>query len=88
MNGQGYGLKNGDTLKASIIGNVITVYVNGVKKAEAVDNTFKTGNPGIGEFLACPKGQGVGTNIDFGFASYTARGIEESTPKRGKKDRH
>ncbi len=31
MHGTGYGLKNGDTLKASIIGNVITVSINGVK---------------------------------------------------------
>jgi len=80
-NGKEFGLKNGDTLKASIIGNVITVYVNGVKKAEATDNTFKTGNPGIGEFLACSNGQGFGTNADFGFASFTARAIRES-PRR------
>jgi hypothetical protein len=77
--GKGYGLKNGDTLKASIIGNVITVSINGVQKAEAIDNTFKTGNPGIGEYLACVHGQGVGTNTDFGFASFTARGTGEST---------
>jgi hypothetical protein len=81
MHGAGYGLKNGDTLKASIIGNVITVSINGVKKAQVTDNTFKTGNPGIGEFLACVNGQGAGTNTDFGFTGLTARGIGES--KRG-----
>ncbi len=74
-NGKDYGLKNGDTLKASIVGNVISVFINGVKKAEATDNTFKTGNPGIGEFLACPNGQGRGTNPDFGFAGFTARAL-------------
>ena len=73
--GKGFGLKNGDTVKASIVGNVITVHVNGVEKARATDDTFKTGNPGIGEFLACPGGQGVGSNADFGFASFTARGL-------------
>jgi len=82
-NGRGFGLKNGDTLKASIIGNVITVSVNGVEKARVTDETFKTGNPGVGEFLACPKGQGVGTNADFGFASFTAKAIGTSTGASG-----
>jgi hypothetical protein len=36
--GADYGLKNGDILKASAIGSVITVYVNGVQKAQAVDD--------------------------------------------------
>lgn len=75
--GAGFGLKNGDTLKASIVGNAITVSINGVRKAQVTDDTFKTGNPGIGEFLACDGGQGIGTNADFGFASFTARGIGE-----------
>lgn len=74
-NGKDSGLKNGDTLKASVIGDVITVFINGVEKARATDDTFKTGNPGIGEFLACVNGQGVGTNADFGFASFTARAL-------------
>jgi hypothetical protein len=81
--GKGFGLKNGDTLKASVIGNLITVYINGVEKAQAIDNTFKTGNPGIGEFLACVNGQGIGTNADFGLASFTARGMGESTRGAG-----
>jgi len=75
MRGTDYGLKHGDILKASIIGNVITVYINGVEKARAMDNTHKTGNPGIGHFLACKGGQGIGSNADFGFSSFTARGI-------------
>ena len=79
MHGPEYGLKNGDILKASIIGNVITVYINGVKKARAVDDTFKSGNPGIGEFLACDNGRGVGTNADFGFRRLTAKAIERSS---------
>ena len=73
--GTNYGLKNGDILKASIIGNVITVSVNGVEKARVTDDTHKTGNPGVGEYLACESGRGVGSNADFGFASFTARGI-------------
>jgi hypothetical protein len=73
--GKGFGLKNGDTLKASVNGNVITVSINGVEKVRAIDDTFKTGNPGIGEYLECNNGQGIGTNADFGFASFTARAI-------------
>ncbi|MGA2033165.1 MAG: hypothetical protein ABSG68_12975 [Thermoguttaceae bacterium] len=75
MNGADCGLRNGDTLKASIVGNVITVYINGVEKARVTDDTFKTGNPGIGMFLACNGRQGIGTNTDFGLASFSARGI-------------
>ncbi|MEK7677579.1 MAG: hypothetical protein AAB676_17255 [Verrucomicrobiota bacterium] len=41
----------GDILKASIVGNVITVSINGVEKARVTDDTYKTGNPGIGLFL-------------------------------------
>jgi acetyl esterase/lipase len=73
--GPDYGLKNGDTLKASIVGNVITVYINGVEKAQAKDDTYKTGNPGIGVFLQCRDGRGMASNTDFGFTSFTARGI-------------
>ncbi len=73
--GTNCGLNNGDILKASIVGNVITVCINGVEKARCTDDTFKTGNPGIGEFLACQSGKGVGSNSDFGFASFTARGL-------------
>lgn len=73
--GANYGLKNGDTLKASIIGNVITVYINGVEKAQVKDDTHKTGNPGIGAFLSCDNGRGIGSSTDFGFTSFTARGL-------------
>ncbi|MGO8679262.1 MAG: hypothetical protein ACLQVX_25760 [Limisphaerales bacterium] len=51
---------------------------NGVEKARVKDDTFKTGNPGIGEFLACEAGRGVGSNSDFGFSAFTARGLGES----------
>jgi len=73
--GVNYGLKDGDILKASIVGNVITVFINGVEKAQVKDGTHKTGNPGIGAFLSCDGGRGVGSNRDFGFKSFTARAI-------------
>ncbi len=80
--GTNYGLNNGDILKASIVGNGIIVYVNGVEKARVTDDTFKTGNPGIGEFLGCERGQGVGSNSDFGFVSFTARSIGETDARK------
>jgi hypothetical protein len=76
MKGPEYGLKDGDVLKARVVGNVITLYVNGVEKARAVDDTHTSGNPGIGMFLECPKGNGKGTNADYGFKNFTARAIE------------
>ncbi len=81
--GPEYGLKSGDILKASIVGNVISVYINGVKKAQAVDDSFKSGNPGIGEFITCQNGGGLGTNADFGFARFIAKAIEKSPAAAG-----
>jgi hypothetical protein len=75
LHGADYGLKNGDMLKASVIGNIITIYVNGIKKAQAADDTYQTGNPGIGLFIQCNGSQGMGTNRDFGFTEFSAKGI-------------
>jgi hypothetical protein len=75
LHGEEYGLQNGDIMHASVTGSTITVSVNGVIKAQAVDDHFSTGNPGIGFFLYCPEDQGVGTNRDFGFKCFSARGI-------------
>ena len=81
--GANYGLKDGDTLKASIVGNVITVYINGVEKARVKDDTYKTGNPGIGVFLQCDGRHGAGSNKDYGFKSFTARAIEDADQQQG-----
>lgn len=84
--GADYGLQHGDVLRASIVGNLITVYVNGIEKARVTDDTFKTGNPGIGEFLACQNGRGLGSNSNFGFSSFAARAIggTNASPSQGK----
>ena len=81
--GTNYGLKDGDILKASIVSNVITVCINGVEKARVTDNTFASGDPGIGEFLACEGARGVGSNPDFGFSSFTARAIGGTNANAG-----
>ena len=80
LRGTNYGLKNGDILKASIIGNVITVFINGVQKAQVTDDTYKTGDPGIGMFLYGDGGRGLGSNTNYGLASFTARGLGAESP--------
>ena len=44
-------LVTGDVIKASIVGNVITLYINNVLMARATDSTFTTGQPGIAFFI-------------------------------------
>lgn len=61
------GIKNGDVYKATVVGNVITIYLNDVELARATDATFATGNPGVGFFR-----RECGTTRDFAFTSYTA----------------
>ena len=59
--------KNGDVLKATIIGSTINVYLNNVLKLSATDSTFTAGNPGIGFY------DNNDTNWSaFGFSSFYA----------------
>ena len=46
-----------------MIGNVITVYINGVQMVQTTDDTFKTGNRGMGFFID----GATGVNRDLGF---------------------
>jgi hypothetical protein len=63
--GARFGVKDGDVVKATIIGNVIQGYLNGAEVITATDSTYSSGNPGIGF------NYGVGdTGVDFGFKSY------------------
>jgi hypothetical protein len=65
-----YGVANGDVIKATIIGNVITAYINGAQVARVTDDSFATGNPGMGIFLRGP----ATTNREYGFTRFTAIG--------------
>lgn len=60
-------LKEGDTFEAAIVGNVITTYVNGIQVSQVTDNTYTSGNPGMGFFRG-----DCGSNSDIGFTSYKA----------------
>lgn len=62
------GIFNGDVVKATIVGNVIKVYINNVQINTATDSTFTSGNPGMGFYLH----NGANLNADFGFTTYSA----------------
>src|SRR5208337_3094560 len=63
--GPQYGVKDGDVVEATVEGNVITGFINGVEVISATDDTFTSGAPGIGFNF------GVGnTNADHGFTSF------------------
>jgi len=64
LHGQQYGVKTGDVVRATIVGNVITADKNGVQLAQVTDKTYATGSPGMGF--------NEGTNGDYGFTSYMA----------------
>lgn len=44
-------LATGDVIKASIIGSVISLYINGQLIVQGSDSTFKTGQPGMSFFV-------------------------------------
>lgn len=63
--GPQYGVKDGDVVEATVEGNVITGFINGVEVISATDDAFTSGAPGIGFNF------GVGnTNVDHGFTSF------------------
>jgi hypothetical protein len=62
------GVKEGDVIAASAIGDALTLTVNGATVATATDATWKTGNPGMGFWGGGP----CGTRGDYGFTSYEA----------------
>ena len=63
--GPEYGVADGDLIEASIVGNVITGWRNGVKIIEVTDEVFTEGGPGIGFNF------GAGdTNVDHGLTSF------------------
>ena len=69
-----YGVADGDKVKATITGNVITAYLNDVKVGTATDGTYAEGSPGMGFNLETGDSACVGTNGDYGFTSLTATG--------------
>ena len=65
------GVRNGDTVKATAIGNVITAYINGRRIFSVTNSRFSEGSPGIGFYLY----GGDGPPANFGFTNFTATGL-------------
>lgn len=72
LSGQRYGVTNGDTVSATIVGNVITAFKNGVQQGQVTDDTFSSGSPGIGFNLDNTISGCSGSNPNYGFSSFTA----------------
>jgi hypothetical protein len=72
VSGAQYGVTEGDVVKATIAGNVITAYLNGVEMGSATDDTYAAGSPGMGMNLETSDATCVGTNGNYGFTRYTA----------------
>jgi hypothetical protein len=72
FNGEEFGVTNGDTVSATMVGNVITAYKNGVQLGQVTDSTFSSGSPGMGFNLNNGVSGCSGTNANYGFSSFTA----------------
>jgi hypothetical protein len=66
--GSEYGVKDGDVVKATMIGKTLSVYINGVRMIQLSDDKFASGNPGVGYYLE----GATGVIGDFGFSSFRA----------------
>ena len=62
----------GDVLKISIVGSLITIYLNGVSIGTAADSTYTTGNPGVGFFTSRD------ADSNYGFSRFVATGSDDA----------
>jgi hypothetical protein len=69
--GKQYGVKTGDVVKATIVGNEIKAYKNGALMGTAKDNTYIHGNPGFGF--------NEGNNGNYGISSVTVTATDGTT---------
>jgi hypothetical protein len=68
LHGSGAACQNGDVVTGTVVGSVITAYINGKKALQATDSVIASGAPGFGFFH-----QGThGKNSDFGISSFSA----------------
>jgi hypothetical protein len=67
----GISAANGDVFEAGILGNVITVWLNGTQVNTATDSTWTGGNPGIGFWLD-DNGAGTPDSTHHGFSNWSA----------------
>lgn len=65
---------DGHVFGAGIVGNVITVYIDGQAVRSYTDNSHPTGQPGVGFFR-----RQCGDNFDIGFHDYHAQSLPDPT---------
>jgi hypothetical protein len=70
-----YHVKDGDVFKATVVGNLITAYVNGVQLCQATDDNYTNGSPGIGLYLDSQ----TGLNANYGLTNFRATDGQESS---------
>jgi len=68
-------LQDGDVIKVTAVGNLFTLYVNSIQIAQGTDNTYASGNPGIGFFHSSAFN---GLDHEWGFNSFAATGLISS----------
>jgi hypothetical protein len=76
--GPEYTLSDGDLVKATIVGTLITAYINDTPILQASDGTYSNGSPGMGFWLE--RRSGVRRwfkyrsirNVDYGFTRFAA----------------
>ena len=71
ITGKKYGVTTGDVVKATIVGDTITAYKNGVPMGQAKDDTYRTGQPGFGF--------NEGQNGDYGITRFTVSAQDSGT---------
>jgi hypothetical protein len=65
----GPGIHDGDVVKATIAGNTITAYINGVQVVQGTDSTYTSGSPGMGFNI---QGGSASQEADYGFNGFAA----------------
>jgi hypothetical protein len=72
FSGSQYNVVTGDTITADAIGNVISLYKNGVLIGSATDSEWSDGTPGMGFNL---EAAGAGHNAEYGFSQWAAHNL-------------
>jgi hypothetical protein len=70
-------LQDGDVIKVTAVGNSFTLYVNNIQIAQGTDNTYTSGNPGIGFYHSSDFNR---LDNEWGFKKFTATGLADSEP--------
>ena len=69
------GIHDGDRVSAAIVGQTITLSINGKQVARATDATYAAGNPGMGFWRGGP----CGSKHDYAFTSFSATSATTAT---------